>query len=45
MQFTKASLYVSLVALDEDCRIKQCYNCNEEQIRQAVEQCRKNKVV
>jgi len=45
MQFVKVGLYVSLVSLDEECRVKQCYNCTEDQIKQTVEQCRKNKGV
>ncbi len=43
MEFNKAVISVSAATFDENCKVKECVNCNEEFIKFAVEECRKMK--
>jgi hypothetical protein len=39
MQFNKTAVTVTAATFDENCNIKECINCSEEFIKNAVEKC------
>jgi uncharacterized protein YsxB (DUF464 family) len=43
MNAVSAKAIVMAAALDAECNIKECINCNEEFIRYAIEKCREIK--
>jgi hypothetical protein len=43
MSVNKAVIMVSAAALDENCNVKDCVNCNEEFIKSAVQKCKEMK--
>jgi len=36
-------IMVSAVALDENCNVKECVNCNDEIVKNAVQKCKEMK--
>ena len=43
MSVNKTMMMVSAAALDENCNVKECVNCNEEFIKSVVQKCREMK--
>ena len=43
MSASKAVIMVSAAALDENCNVKECVNCNEEFIKSVVQKCKEMK--
>lgn len=43
MSVNKTMIMVSAVALDENCNVKECVNCNDEFVKNAIQKCKEMK--
>jgi len=43
MSVNRAMVMVSAVALDENCNVRECVNCSDEFVKNAVQRCKEMK--